>query len=95
MKDLPNVSAFKIEKELNNCQERFMESNNIKSKNVNVIAKINNIFASNNHVYKSRVKIYFNNDIVERTIVGKTNLYLLTLTGDRINIHDIIDIEKL
>ena len=64
-------------------------------KNVNVKAIINDIFLSNSHVYKSRVKIYFKDDIIERTIVGKTSDYLLTLSGEKILIRDIINIEKL
>ena len=96
MKDLPNVSAFPIEKELRNSQERFYGHEEIfPSKKVNVISKINSIFSSNNHVYKSRVRIKTNKDIFERTIVGKTNTDLLTLSGDKIKIVDILDIERL
>lgn len=97
MKDLPSVSAFPIEKELKNSQERYYGAESIlmPSKPVNVISKINQIFASNNHVYKSRVRIKFKDDIQERTIVGKTNTQLLTLSGEKIKIVDIIDIEKI
>ena len=96
MKDLPNVSAFPIEKKLNNSQERFYGTENIlNSKPVNVISKINQIFASNNHVYKSRVRIKLKNDITEKVIVGKTNTQLLTLNGEKIRITDIIDIERI
>lgn len=97
MKDLPNVSAFPIDKKLDNAQERFYGSSDslIPSKPVNVIAKINQIFASNNHIYKSRVRIKFKNDTAERTIIGKTSTALLTLSGEKINIVDIIDIERI
>lgn len=96
MKDLPSVSAFAINKKLENSQERYYGKSELrKAKSVNVISKINEIFASNNHVYKSRVRITFANDISERTIVGKTNVELLTLTGEKIKITDIIDIEKI
>jgi len=96
MKDLPSVSAFPIKKKLDNSQERYYGSSHLMpSKKVNVISKINEIFASNNHVYKSRVRITFKNDTSERTIVGKTSTQLLTLTGEKINIVDIIDIEKI
>ena len=97
MKDLPNVSAFPIEKDLRNSQERFYGSSDSfnENKKVNVIAKINQIFSSNNHVYKSRVRIKTKNDTLERTIVGKTSTDLLTLAGDKIKIVDILDIDKL
>lgn len=97
MKDLPRVSAFPIQKKLDNSQERFYGSmQSIKpGKDVNVVSKINAIFASNNHVYKSRVRITFKDDISERTIVGKTSTELLTLTGEKIKIIDILDIEKI
>ncbi|MBE6155529.1 MAG: hypothetical protein E7164_02085 [Firmicutes bacterium] len=97
MKDLPRVSAFPIEKKLDNSQERFYgsEDNIILAKPINVISKINQIFASNNHVYKSRVRIKYKNDIEERTIVGKTSTDLLTLTGEKIRITDIVDIERI
>lgn len=97
MKELPSVSAFPIDKKLNNYQEKFYGSQmrNTERKKVNVISKINDIFASNNHVYKSRVRIELNDDILERTIVGKTKSHLLTLTGDKIDIDEIIDIERI
>ena len=97
MKDLPRVSAFPIDKKLDNSQERFYGATDFfkETKPVNVISKINQIFASNNHVYKSRVRIKLKNDIEERTIIGKTSTELLTFTGDKIKITDIIDIEKI
>ena len=96
MKDLPKVSAFSIDKKLSNYQESFYGKN--EERHVykgNIINKINDIFRSSNHVFKSRVRIYLNNDVVERTIVGKTGTDLLTLTGDKIRISDILDIEKV
>lgn len=97
MNKLPNVDAFPIEKELHNVQTRFYGSANdrVPRKEVNVLSKINAIFSSPTHIYKSRVKIFTSNDVLERTIIGKNNTYLLTLSGDKININEIIDIEKL
>lgn len=97
MKDLPSVSAFPIDKKLDNSQERYYGSlENIKpTKKVNVISKINDIFSSSNHVYKSRVKIKTKDDVLERFVIGKTNTELLTITGDKIKIVDIVDIERL
>lgn len=97
MKNLPNVDAFPIEKEIRNYQERYYGSGIQRKviKNVNVMGKINDIFSSPTHIYKSRVKIFTKDDVLERTIIGKNSLYLLTLSGDKINISDILDIEKL
>ena len=97
MKDLPKVSAFEIEKRLNNFQERFYASGEIIGKDFreNVSTKINKIFTSGNHVYKSRVRIYLDNEIVEKNIIGKTKDYLLTFSGEKIMINKIKDIEKI
>ena len=96
MKDLPRVSAFPIDKKLNNFQESFYgkgeERHNYKG---NIVNKINDIFSSSSHVFKSRVRIYLKDDIIERTIIGKTGTDLLTLSGDKIRITDIMDIEKV
>ena len=97
MKDLPSVSAFPIDKKLTNSQERFYgASDAIKpTSKVNVLSKINQIFASNNHVYKSRVRIKCKNDLLEKTIIGKTSTDLLTISGEKIKIIDIEDIERI
>ena len=97
MNNLPNVSAFPIDKELHNSQERFYGTSSDLNphKEVNVMTKINRIFASNNHVYKSRVRIKTKDDLLERTIIGKTNTDLLTLSGDKIRIIDVLDIERI
>lgn len=98
MKNLPNVTPFEIKKKLDNSQDRFYSAENHllpEKKKVNIVSKINEIFASNSHVYKSRVRIKFKDDLTERTIVGKTGSELLTLSGEKIKIADIIDIEKI
>ena len=97
MKDLPKVSAFEIEKRLNNFQERFYASGEIigNYSRDSVSTKINKIFTSGNHVYKSRVRIYLDNDIIEINIIGKTKDYLLTFNGEKIMINKIKDIEKI
>ena len=35
------------------------------------------------------------NDILQKTIVGKSNVDLLTIDGEKIKIYDIVDIEKI
>lgn len=96
MKELPSVTAFEINKKLNNYQEKYVCNESLRgNKDVNVISKINNIFSSNNHVYKSKVRIYTNNNVLEKIIVGKTSTSLLTIDGEKINIINIVDIEKI
>ena len=96
MKELPDVQPFPIDKEIHNSQDRFYGTSELLSnEKVNVISKINQIFSSSNHIYKSRVKIKLKNDSIERTIIGKTNTDLLTLSGDKISIKDILDINKI
>ncbi len=96
MKNLPKVSAFAIDKKINNYQEAFYgKSEERHAYKGNIVNKINEIFASSSHVFKSRAKITLKDDIVERTIIGKTGTYLLTLSGDKIPINEIMDIEKV
>lgn len=97
MKDLPSVSAIKIDKVINNSQDRFYGNQEIIStpKKDSITSKINKIFSSNNHVYKSRVRIKLQKDTYEKYIIGKTNTDLLTLNGEKIPIRDILDIEKI
>ena len=96
MKDLPKVSAFPINRKLNNFQESFYGKGEERhSYKGNIINKINDIFSSSSHVFKSRVRIYLKDDIIERTIIGKTGTDLLTLFGEKVRITDILDIEKV
>lgn len=96
MDKLPKVFANPINKEINNVQSTYYDSGERTSPNPqNINRKINEIFAQKSHVYKSRVKITFKDHTEEKTIVGKTNMNLLTINGEMIKITDIIDIEKI
>lgn len=95
MDKLPRVFANPINKEINNVQSTYYEGERTSISPQNINRKINEIFAQKSHVYKSRVKITFKDHIVEKTIVGKTNINLLTIDGEMIKITDIIDIEKI
>lgn len=94
---LPKVFANPINKVLNNNKEVYISSKNELRgiKQENILKKINEIFASPHHVYKSKVKIITNLDEFEATIVGKTNNDLLTLDGKKININNIINIDRI
>lgn len=92
----PRVYANPINKKIDNVQDLFRSDKNSRSINpVDVNKKINEIFASRNHVYKSKVRITLKDAVVEKEIVGKTNINLLTLDGDLIRITDIVDIERI
>lgn len=92
----PRVYANPINKKIDNVQDLFRSDKDSRSINpVDVSKKINEIFASRNHVYKSKVRITLKDAVVEKEIVGKTNINLLTLDGDLIKITDIVDIERI
>ncbi len=94
--DKPKVFANPINKKIDNVQDLFRSDKDSRSINpVDVNKKINEIFASRNHVYKSRVRITLKDGVVEKEIVGKTNINLLTLDGNLIRITDILDIERI
>lgn len=94
-KDLPNVFANPIEKDLKNNNDVFYSNDFRNYKQENIPEKINKIFADVHHVYKSKVKIKTNKGEINTTIVGKSGNYLLTLNGDKINIIDILNIERI
>jgi len=95
LKDLPKVFASPINKEIHNNKDIFYSTKSLERKSdVNVPRKINEIFASSSHVYKSKVNILLDQGEIEAIIVGKTGNYLLDITGKRININDIRDIER-
>ena len=92
----PRVYANPINKKIDNVQDLFRSDKDSRSINpVDVNKKINEIFASRNHIYKSKVRITLKDGVVEKEIVGKTNINLLTLDGNLIRITDILDIERI
>lgn len=95
-KELPKVYANPINKPLNNNRDLFYSKNSSDRSfdREDVIRKINEIFASKSHVYKSKVKINTLTDAFDTVIVGKSGNSLLTLDGKRVNINEIISIDK-
>lgn len=94
-KDLPKVYASPIDKKFTNNNDIYYGKSTDRTSTVNVFEKINQIFASPYHVYKSNVLIKTRNKEYKTTIVGKSGNYLLCLNGDKINMLDIEDIEKI
>ena len=96
-KDLPRVYANPIDKDIRNNNDIYYGRNEEirNSTKVNVYEKINQIFASPHHEYKSNVLIKTKNGEIKTTIVGKSGNYLLSLNGEKINMIDIVDIERI
>ncbi len=95
-RNLPKVYANPINKALNNNKDIFYSSNREtrELRKEDIPRKINEIFASPSHVYKSKVRITTQNSDFDAVIVGKKGEQLLTLSGENINIGDILNIEK-
>ncbi len=95
MKDLPKVYEGKVSSDVRNTQDLYYGNNINKDSrsNISIVKKINNIFKSKDYVYKKRVTITLKDKVVEKTIVGKNNVNLITIDGELIRIVDIIDIK--
>ena len=99
-KDLPNVFANAITKKFVNSQEIFTTSEN-KKDNIRSVTKvpvetiIKRIFNSPTHVYKTKVLITTDAGESIEEIIGKINGFLLTMSGKKIRIHEIINIEEI
>lgn len=94
-KKLPEVFAVPITKKITNNKETFKSTEEGLRKSPVSIQEINRIFNDKTHVYKTRVKITTKNKTEEVDIVGQTKNALLTLSGETINMKDIIDIKKV
>lgn len=95
--DLPRVFANPINKVLTNNKDVYYSSESPKESvnDIDINRKINEIFSSLHHVYKSNVRIKTDNNEFNTTIVGKSGNNLLTLTGEKININTIEDINRI
>ncbi len=61
----------------------------------NVSQKINKIFNASNYIYKADVKIKLKDgSTLNKRVIGKNKLYLITMENELIPITDIIDIER-
>lgn len=94
--DLPKVFANNITKQFTNNEELFTSINEqIRSvSKSDLLRKLNEIFNSPNHVYKSKVLINILGKEQEKIIVGRNELNVFTLDGEKIPLSDIYDIKK-
>ena len=103
-KKLPKVFANKVNKNAGNNENVFYSdrdssldiSNDLNSNYTgkNVMQKINDIFNSPNYIYKADVIIELRDRTVNKRIVGKNNLNLITIENELIPISEIVDIKK-
>lgn len=98
-KKLPGVFANKISSSAAHNSSVYYTSSNQKkvenrnnNSNQNINQKINSIFNSTRYVYKANVEIKLKDETITRKIIGKNNLYLITIDNELIPISDIVDI---
>lgn len=92
--NFPKVYANKIDKKIDNSQE-FTTVNERTTKDLTkaeLDKKINNIFKSDKYIYKIKVQIETDKGLIEKTLVGKNNIGLITLENEIINYSTIKDI---
>jgi len=92
--NFPKVYANKIDKKIDNSQE-FTTVDERKTKPLTKLElnkKISSIFKSDKYIYKIKVNIVTNKGILEKTLVGKNNIGLITLDNELINYDTIEDI---
>lgn len=101
-KKLPGVFPGKVSSNAgNNIKMAYVGKEEKKERNVetvsgeNVNQKINKIFNSNNYIYKADVVIKLKDGTtLNKRIVGKNNLHLITMENELIPVTDIVDIER-
>ena len=98
-KKLPGVFPGKVKKDAgNNIKMTYVNAKEeIKkvSNNKNILQKINEIFKAKNYIYKAEVTITLKDGShLDKKIVGKNNLNLITMDNELIPIDNIADIER-
>ena len=92
--NFPKVYANKIDKKIDNSQEftTINDRTNEPITKAELDKKINNIFKSDKYIYKIKVQIETDKGLIEKTLVGKNNIGLITLENEIINYNTIKDI---
>ena len=97
-KKVPKIFVNKIDKIYNNKEVYYSykdNTNDIELVNVNefeIQKKINDLFKSNDFIYKKKFHIKTKYGEDDYIIISKSYDYLLTITGERIYINNILDI---
>ena len=97
-KKLPNIFRGKAPKNLNqttsiiNQDDEITDIKDEEEKSVN--RQIKDVFSSENFVYKADTTITLTNgDVINKTIIGRTNDSLITLDDELIDVKNISKIE--
>lgn len=96
MKNLPHL--FKGNAPKSNNQEISVLNKNIEDtkENSNINNQIKDIFLSDKFLYKANVRITLNNnEVIEKTIIGKTTDSLITIDDELISVDSISKLELL
>ena len=101
-KKLPGVFPGKVSSNAGNNikmayvgKEEKMEKKVAPISGENVNQKINKIFNANNYIYKADVEIKLKDgSVLNKRIVGKNNLHLITMENELIPVTDIVDIKR-
>ena len=101
-KKLPAVFPGKVRSDAgNNIKMTYVngeerkDTASVKVSGENVTQKINKIFNSKNYIYKADVVIKLKDgSTLNKRIVGKNNLHLITMDNELIPVTDIVDIER-
>ena len=89
MKDLPKVFANKIDKEINNSQDRAIVDENEE-------IDLNNILTKDKYSFNHKYSIVLsNNSIIEDSIIQITNDRILTIDNGWIGINSIKYIKEI
>ena len=98
-KKVPKIFVNKIDKIYNNKEVYYSykdNTNDIELVSVNefeIQKKINDLFKSNDFIYKKKFHIKTKYGEDDYIIISKSYDYLLTITGERIYISNILDIK--
>ena len=102
-KDLPGVFPGNVNSNAGNNskvsygdkEDRSTPTTKEVVKEININQKLNQIFNSSNYIYKADVEIKLKDGSkLNKRIIGKNNIHLITMNNELIPITDIIDIER-
>lgn len=91
-KELPNIFANSIDKEIKNVQETYFGNNRDGNSVLEVLDRLND---SSKYIFRKSVEIVTNSGRSIEKIALMTREYLLTLSNKKINIKDIKSIKEI
>ena len=95
-KRLPNIFINDINKDINNCQKFYYtdKKEDILPNKKWIKDSISKMINPKVHNFKQDVTIRLKDKVVDKTIISKDNISIMTLDGDNILIDDILDIKE-